>query len=288
VLPAVIVLLGVSALLPARFTGGLGWLASPVEAALAPVSAPMRWLTGALLPASEIRNESEALRELNRQVETLTQQHLRDEQEIERLKREMEEALLVKILNPSTPVRQLTVPVIGSSSDLSSGMITVRAGSGQGVAPGTVVVTPSLQLVGRVVAADSRTCTVQPITSKSAMNTLLAVVMTDNVASRPLAILSPTGDGRLRGPVQEEGESGVEIKRGMVVRLDDPDRWPRHSQKLVVGVVEDVGPSPEQPLRRVITVRPTARLERLSEVVLRVPDEPGAMLGSAGTGEGGR
>ncbi len=274
--------MAVLALLPARFTRWLGWLASPVEAALAPVSAPARWLTGALLPATETRNESEAVRELKRQVETLTQQHLRDEQEIERLKRDMEEALRVKILNPNAPVRHLTVPVISASSDLSSGQFTVRAGTAQGVEPNTVVVTPGLQLVGRVTEVNARTCTVQPITSKAATTTLLGVVMTDEGAPRPLASLSPGGDGRLRGPVQEEGEGQVEIRRGMAVRLDDPERWPRHAQMLVVGVIEDVGTSPEQPLRRVITVRPTARLERLSEVVLRVATEADVTLGPGG------
>ncbi len=276
-------LLVVVALLPARFTRWLEWFADPVAAVLAPISAPTRQLTTWLLPLkTDPEKEGEAVQGLRREVESLTQQHLRDEQEIVRLKREMEEALLIKILNPDTPVRQLSVPVIGTSSDLASSMLTVRAGSKQGVTPNTVVVTPSLQLLGRVAEVSARTCLVQPITSKAATNTMLVRVMTDNAAARPLAILNPVGDGTLRGPV--EGEGGVEIKRGTVVRLDDPDRWPRHAQMLVVGVIEDIGASPENPLRRIITVRPTVRLERVSDAVLRVPDESDEVLDPAKRG----
>lgn len=280
-LPAAAVLLAVLALLPARFTRWMSWLADPVQAVLAPISAPARQLTGWLLPSRSAPGESEMLRQLRREVETLTQQHLRDEQEIDRLKREMEEALRLRILNPDTAVRQLTAPVIGSSSDLSSSLMTVRAGTAQGVEPNTVVVAPGLQLVGRVVDASARTCRVQPITSRASIS-LLVRAMTEG--RQPQARLDPAGDGTLRGPVQEEGEGTVEIKRGTLVRLDDPDRWARHAQMLVVGVVEDVSPNPQAPLRRMITVRPTVRIERLSEVVLRASDDPDAALHAAPRG----
>jgi len=58
---------------------------------------------------------------------------------------------------------------------------------------------------------------------------------------------------------------------GQTVRLDDPT-WPKAARMLVLGRVERVEPSPDQPLRRVITIRPTvAGLDRLSEVVIWTP-----------------
>jgi cell shape-determining protein MreC len=39
---------------------------------------------------------------------------------------------------------------------------------------------------------------------------------------------------------------------------------------LIVGRVESVSPSPSDPLRQVIVVRPTVNIERLSELLLRL------------------
>src|SRR5262245_20475170 len=92
ILPAVIGLLVITALLPERFTRWLGWFSTPTQTIIAPISAPMNRVSRYLLPASPRTGESEAVQELRRQVETLEQQHLRDEQEIARLHRDMEEA----------------------------------------------------------------------------------------------------------------------------------------------------------------------------------------------------
>lgn len=95
---------------------------------------------------------------------------------------------------------------------------------------------------------------------------------------RPLARLDPVGDGTLRGPVEIQDGAQPELKPGTIVRLADPDRWPLHAQMLVVGIVERVYPSPDQPLRSNIVVRPTLELERVSNVVLRVAEESDAVL----------
>ena len=53
-------------------------------------------------------------------------------------------------LNPSLAVRQIAAPVIGYGSDLSGGLLTVRAGRKDGVEPNSVVVVRGVYLVGRV------------------------------------------------------------------------------------------------------------------------------------------
>ncbi|MCX5690933.1 MAG: hypothetical protein NTV94_14310, partial [Planctomycetota bacterium] len=61
----------------------------------------------------------------------------------------------------------------------------------------------------------------------------------------------------------------IEPVVGQVVRLAD-GRWPTSAQMLLVGKVIAVEPSPDGPLRRLVTVAPSIeRLERVSEVVIR-------------------
>lgn len=286
-------MIAVIALLPERFVRWIGWFHTPAITILGPVSGPMRSLSAWLNPTGSRVKESELVEELRRQVETLTQQTLRDEEEIQRLNREMKEAYGLTQLNPGAAVRQLGAPVIGTSSDLSSRILTVRAGERQGIEKNTVVVAPGLQLLGKVVKTEGRTCDVQPITSKAAPG-MLGRVMLEG-AARPLVSLEPVGDGTLRGAVgvpgagedarepnaaPPQGSQGdlLEIKPGTVVRLADPGRWPPHAQMLIIGTVEREYSNPQQPLRRMVIVRPTLELERVSNVVLRVAEESDAVL----------
>ena len=57
------------------------------------------------------------------------------------------------------------------------------------------------------------------------------------------------------------------------MRLSDTERWPKNAQYLVVGTIERVEPNPAMPLRPTIVVRPSLRLERVSEVILRLSRE---------------
>ncbi|MEM7623130.1 MAG: hypothetical protein AAF235_07980 [Planctomycetota bacterium] len=96
-------------------------------------------------------------------------------------------------------------------------------------------------------------------------------------------LLFPTEGGRLRGDAEVLNPTAARPnppvpEPGMLVRLLDASEgaWPRTARWLVVGVVERVDRNPEQPLRPLITVRPTVQLRRLSEVVLRIPIEESA------------
>jgi hypothetical protein len=104
------------------------------------------------------------------------------------------------------------------------------------------------------------------------------------------SVLEPVGDGTLKGDVLRIGPGSPEATGalpipvvGQVVRLDDTG-WPDSSRMLIVGRVESVSTSPEDPLRPVIVVRPTINVERLAEVLLRIQDSSTLEL----TPEGGK
>jgi hypothetical protein len=140
-----------------------------------------------------------------------------------------------------------------------------------------VAVGSGLQLVGRVVESDARTSLVRPISARESGPVRARVMVEENAAWLDCT-LTPRGDGTLSGPVEYvsggAGES-VEPKTGMKVRLDDPG-WPDSAQMFLVGTVERVEESAQMAGRRVVTVRPTLELHRLSELVLRVPIEDDA------------
>ncbi len=56
---------------------------------------------------------------------------------------------------------------------------------------------------------------------------------------------------------------------GQLVRLSDAT-WPRNALMLELGTVEKVEQNPDQPIRKIITVRPRFDLSRASEVFLRI------------------
>jgi hypothetical protein len=93
-------------------------------------------------------------------------------------------------------------------------------------------------------------------------------MLDDDAGSGLECLLSPSADNTLRGPVEDA--RGIEPSPGQIVRLADSDRWPASAQMLLVGRVESVEPDPNQPLRKVVIVRPSLKLDRVSEVVLRI------------------
>jgi len=279
--------------MPSRWLGWAGWFGTLAQTLAAPVSHPVarfvRWVAPAA-PREAIEDEGSRLwRQRSEEFETL---YLREQSENQRLREQIAElqSNAASMGGMRLDVRLLAAPVIGASTDLSSGLLAVRAARGSGITPGTTVaVVVGVQLLGRVDSVRGWIPMVRPITDRSAGRVEGVVVLGDSrEAPRLRCSLTPRGDGTLSGPVEDAGATigeGASLAVGQRVRLDDR-AWPESAQQLVLGEVERIEPNPEQPLRRMIVVRPLVDLSRISEVVLRIPIG-GATDADAGS-DGGR
>lgn len=282
-LAATAVLAAAVGLAPSRYTAWTGWVGDIAEFLVAPAQHPMAWVVRRMQgPPGEGRADDPRTEHLTREIELLRTQNVRLRQDVEQLERQLTDLQLGVRLNPDLLVRQLTAPVIGGASDLSSGLLKVLAGRRDGAEYNSVAVVGGVHLVGRVVEASARFCRVLPITDPRAGHLQGVVMLTDD-REGPLCDLAAQGDGALVGPVANfAGDPAEEpaIERGMRVRLSD-NAWPRHAQSLVIGRIEEVRIAENR--RRIVTVRPEFRVERVSEVVLRTLGE----RDGRGSGEGG-
>lgn len=276
---AAIVLAFVFALLPLKYAGWLKIhrIGDLADTMLTPISDPAAKVSRWLAPASRARQaEPEELRTLQDQIDTLSLQLARERAEVVRLNRLIEQLQGGIALNPDLPVRLLAAPIVGSSSDLTSGLLKVRAGTAQGVAPNTVAVVDGVHLMGRIVSASPRTSVVEPITNRGAGPIRGRVILSDSPSDWPICELHPGGDGTLSGVVEDRrtdpDQLATPVAVGQTVRLDDP-AWPRSSRMLIIGLVTEVGSAPGQELRKIITVEPTVRLDRVAEIILRITEE---------------
>lgn len=288
-----LVALGVCAVLPSRWLGWAGWFGTLAQTLAAPVSHPVarivRW-AGPGSPRHE--DETEGARAWRQQAEEFETLYLRERAQREHLEDQLRDLQFNAASVGRLDVRLLAAPVIGGSSDLSSGLLALRVERGSGITPGTTIaVVQGVQLLGRVDSVRGWVPMVRPITDRSAGRIEALVVLGDPTdPARLLCSLTPRGDGTLSGPVADSGDlpAGVALATGQVVRLADLS-WPASAQQLVLGFIEGIEANPEQPLRRMIVVRPTVDLSRVSEVVLRIPvsgNEEGGLGGEDGVGEG--
>ncbi len=272
-----LVLLFLLAIVPMRFTRWTTGFADVAITVSAPVSNAVRWVADPLTRPFR-RSADPALAEQYRQeLEVARQRSLDLELKVRELERLVFELQRGAELTPELGVQQVAAPVIGRFSEASSSALQVRAGTGRGVVENSVAVVEGLQLLGRVERVTGAWCVVRPITDDAAGG-LMALVMTgEDLDSGIQCRLEPAGGGRLEGPAtwvfDETRRAPVEIAVGMTVRLRD-ETWPRSAQMLIVGEVVEVAPAPDEPTRTIITVAPTVPLERVSEVVLRVPIDP--------------
>lgn len=301
-----LVITGILALIPARHLAFLNWFGRLTLTLVAPISHPLASVSRWLSPAGGLGGAADSdpqLRALAARVDEAETALLRAQRENDRLRELLRQAKVIAELNPA-PATHLEAPVYAASSDLASPILRVRAGSDQGVNTSTVAVVRGEQLLGKVVNVTPSACVVLPITSKAA-GTLKGMVLverstpTDGARYIGLACtLEQLVDGTFRGPVEDRRESAsgpgpqdarvIEPSLGQIVRLDDPDRWPAQAQMLVIGRIERIDPSPGQPLRKIITVRPIIdQMERARRVGLRVPgDIPPSAITSPTTGGG--
>ncbi len=284
----------VLAFAPPRLAGWVSAFSNPVRTVLAPLARPFEFLLGLRLSDRQLSpNESETLSLMRQERDGYLREvnQLRSENdELRRVIAELQQGL---DLNPNIPVRQFQAPVIGSSMELSSRVLTVRAGVREGVEPSaSVAVIRGVHLVGRVVGQPaSRFCSVLPFTDRSA-GPIQGVVMLGATQFGPACFLQPAGDGTMVGRLRTEpiqlptgaasaaldpaaGDATGGVRPGMVVRLAD-EAWPQSAQMLEIGIVERVETPPEDIRIRSVIVRPKFRIDRVSEVTLRVPAPSGA------------
>jgi hypothetical protein len=274
-------------LLPASYgvwVNGIGGLATRL---IAPASHPITMLARLVVPAQRARNDDPQMVALELSLEEFRTLWYREQEENARLRRIIAE-FERGATHPDLQLHQLLRPVIGGSSEGTGGVLVIRSGTGEGVEPNAVATTAGVQLVGRVVDADSRLSRVRLINNQRVREKIRGVVMTESGERGAICLLTPLakGDGVLQGQVET---SGTPAAVGQLVRLDD-EEWPRHSQMLIIGRIERV----EQGKHgwQFIWVRPTVDLERVKEVVLRFT--PGQefdgvpAIGAAPGREGGR
>lgn len=260
------------------WTGWASWLYNPVLTVLAPVQSGVRstwvWLRG---PAPGITDNAE-LERMRLAVEEANARYLRAQVEADDLRRLVAGLSRFRDLNPMSSDTVVIAPVIGPSPDLSGGLITVRAGTRDGVQPDSVAVVQGVHVVGQVKRVDDKTCGVLPVTfagrRTGSAPTVRGVVMLDEQRVGPFCSLQPTGEGTLRGRVEDTGDPNAPdqatLMLGMTVRLND-DAWAAGSRMLILGTITAIEPVPTSPLRKLVTVTPVYTVERWNQVMIRVP-----------------
>ena len=274
-----VALCAVLAIAPPAATRWTAALSPPAVTLVSPIAGPVNSILSASPLSGPTPDERVAV-EAVAQRDQLLQQKLQLELENEQLRRLVKDMQRGLELNPGLTVRQYTAPVIGRTSDLSSDSITVRAGAKQGVERGAVVVARGVHLVARVSQVADRYCTVLPITDKAVGIISGVVMLTDQTAGPTCQVVSRrsspqsgggaglvmlVGEGQFFDPASQRP---LAIEVGMTVRLQD-ENWPRSAQRLVIGKVAAIEPSPDNPLRQLIVVRPEIDPTRVSEVTIR-------------------
>lgn len=271
-LPVAVVLLVALSALPPSWNEWAEWTSDLAGRLVGAISHPILYASRLVAPArGSGAGEPEDVRIITDDRNRFEALWLQERERVARLESYIEELQRGVALNPDLRVRQLRTPVIGRSSDLSSPTLIVRAGRNAQVDAGAVVVARAVQLVGRVESVGARTSRVRLISDRAAGSVRGRVIVTED-GRGPVCLLVPTGAGTLTGDVADTADdpalAGVQIQPGAEVRLLD-DTWPENAQLLVIGLVERVASDPNNPLRTVITVRPTVEIERVSEVIIR-------------------
>lgn len=259
-----IVLLLVLAFLPGRWLGWTTALAGVTTRAVAPVSGPVYRVTRWVLRDGGSRDDV-LMAQIERDRDQFRTMWLQELKRNEDLRRDIEQIHPGALPN-ELPVSPLLRPVVGTSSEAGGGQLEVRAGSGEGVDLNVVATTRGVQLVGKVATVNSRTSWVRLITHPGA-GQMSGVVMTAEDKPGWRCLLSPFKGSRLQGLVEYSKDSKASPTVGLTVVLDD-SQWPKSARMLVLGTITNITTLTNG--RQRIEVRPTAELDRLSEVVLRL------------------
>ena len=269
----------VLALAPHRTTRWLHGLKSPVEFALAPIQHPTALIAHGdsvsdgcqvrahiLWPPRVFRDtDDEAVRALRLELDRWRSAYAEADGRIAELERLLRDLQSGAALASNLDIVQIAAPVVGAPSDLTDGLLRVRAGEDRGVVVrSTVATTRGVHLVGRVIDVSRGMCTVMPVTNTRA-GLLDAVVVTSDGLGPWACQLGPTGEGTLKGDMVAEAQG---LMLGQVVAVRDRT-WPIGSQGLIIGRVTEIETMPNQRLR--ITITPDQPAQTIGEVILRGP-----------------
>lgn len=289
-LTASVIALVILAFLPARLGGLVAPLGALPRMVVSPVQRATHWFGAAALGPARAMNDTErrtleADRDLWRSLfERMNERYA-----------EMQRRLVIYeagALTPEPGVRLPRAAVIGSAGPPGSHLLRLNAGSNDGVTKGTVAVVDNVQVVGRVEQVSARSCVLVLITQRGKPPIPIdgSIILDDSPEAGEnrsvLCQLFAKGDGTLRGQVQyKSGEGAAAAKPlavGQVVYLADKT-WPSTSRMLVLGRVREIQTLGSAPLRPIVVVEPTIHsLDRLTEVVLRIPVEEAPAPGPGG------
>lgn len=270
-LAGAVVVLGILALLPARWGRWVDGFGSIATTVVGPVKEPVSRLTRWFAGSTRVRDEG-VVRQLEEDRDRFQALYFQQMDRAAELERQLQE---LRAGGTSAPgVRLLRARVIGPGSNPAAGMLEIRAGDRHGVERGTVATVGGAQLVGRIERVSGGTAWMALITAP-ATGKVDGVILVDEAGTRRIRCRNLYGQagGTLRcyvePPPTQPGEIIDTPKIGQLVRLDDP-AWPPNAQMLVIGEVERIDHVLESPLRQVLTIRPTVRIDRVTEVTLRL------------------
>jgi hypothetical protein len=139
-LPGVLVAAFVLAFLPARWSGWVGQLSRLVVIPTAPLSGWIMGMSRSVLSPPEPAR-AEELKILEEQKQAFETLYMRERDESKRLREVIRELQAGLAFNPQARVQQVYAPVVGTSADLTSGLLSVRAGVGVATDRSTVATT---------------------------------------------------------------------------------------------------------------------------------------------------
>lgn len=269
----VLALVIVSAIIPFRIGG---WLQDPTDAlhnlvvaVVVPLSDPLVRVGTLLRPAR--RNFADDDRDLDRVLLELRQAEARIrflEAHSTDLLRQIEEFQRGYAADMQNQYRLLKARRVAITGGSGSRVFTINAGSRQpGIEVDIVAVAGVYHLVGRISRVGLLTSTVTPVTTPASgpvRVTVKAPAM--SMEGGVIGTLRPVGDGSLIGefPVDRQ------IRPGDQAVLNDP-AWGEGHTGLLVGLVSATRPYDANPLFHQIIVKPEFEIQRVAEVMLRIP-----------------
>ena len=285
-LPITLLVLFALGLLPTRWLGFASDLSAIVNLPVAPLAQVGNAVQEIVRPPTEIAADwPEAVREKARLLEEERNRWERmyrvKEEEVAALQEQIRQLQMVPIDTIRVPIRPLQASVtMRDPSDLH-GPVRLHASERQGLVANTAAVYGGVYLLGRVTEVDQFSATLLPLTN-AANDGINARIFSQSrldestSASRsPRVRLSAQRNGLLIGDISREVDAGP----GDIVALSDSS-WPEAAQFMRIGSILEVREKEENPLRRVIVVKPTYAVGDVSSVTLLVEDRSGGTEGA--------